>query len=198
MVVHGHRGGLVPEVLQKLLDDVAAHRGAPVWTQALTAEALTLPQQPSLLLVPLLLTPGSHVRSDVPALRQRLKDQGHGVRAVPFLGAWPPWINHLRSLVQQLEAVAVVHHPLRSGLADRYLSALRLTINRPLISADQLTGILPPCQPNTADRHGPFLALALAANRMTAQLGAAYSGTAALLDHPASRQLLFNLLIDLP
>ena len=198
VVVHGHRGGLVPEVLQQLLDSVALHRGAPVWIQALTADALHLPPQAALWLVPLLLTPGSHVRFDLPALRQRLKDEGHGVKVMPFLGSWPAWIRHLRTLAQDLDAVAVVHHPLRPGLADRYLSALSLDIDRPLISADRLTGDFHSSQSGTTNHHGPFLALALAPNRMTAQLGATYDGTAALLDHPASRQHLFNLLTRLP
>ena len=83
VVVHGHGGGAVPAVLQSLLDELAQARGAAVWVQALTAEPVELPPRQKLLLVPLLLTPGSHVRVDVPAIRQRLRGLGHQVMALP-------------------------------------------------------------------------------------------------------------------
>jgi hypothetical protein len=124
VVVHGHGGGAVPAVLQCLLDELAQARGAAVWVQALTAEPVELPPRQKLLLVPLLLTPGSHVRVDVPAIRQRLRGLGHQVMALPFLGAWQPWLQHLRQLGCEAERQVVVHHPLRPGIADRYLHVL--------------------------------------------------------------------------
>ena len=137
--------------------------------------------------MPLLLTPGSHVRVDVPAIRERLRALGHQVIPLPFLGAWPPWLEHLRKLGCDAEKQVVVHHPLRPGIADRYLHVLSQVIGLPLRSADSCDAEL--------DR---VLPLALAPNRMTAHLSNQQGGGLALLEHPASRQFLFELLLDLP
>ncbi len=185
VVVHGHGGGAVPAVLQCLLDELAQARGAAVWVQALTAEPVELPPRQKLLLVPLLLTPGSHVRVDVPAIRQRLRGLGHQVMALPFLGAWQPWLQHLRQLGCEAERQVVVHHPLRPGIADRYLHVLSQELGLPC-------GVLTPAE---LDR---VLPLALAPNRMTAHLSAQQGDGLALLEHPATRQFLFELLLDLP
>ena len=183
LVVHGHAGGQIPEVLVDLVSELARSRQAPVWMQALTADPLDLPQGLPLVLVPLLLTPGSHVRSDVPAIRQRLRDQGHRVQALPFLGAWGPWLEHLRGLA----APAVLHHPLRPGVADRYLAALSAYVGVSCLSADR-----------SSEGDAAALPLALAPNRMTAHLQSAASPCLALLERPATRQFLLNLLLDLP
>jgi len=183
LVVHGHAGGQIPEVLVDLVSELARDRQAPVWMQALTADPLDLPQGLPLVLVPLLLTPGSHVRSDVPAIRQRLRDQGHRVQALPFLGAWGPWLEHLRGLA----APAVLHHPLRPGVADRYLAALSAYVGVPCLSADR-----------SGEGDAAALPLALAPNRMTAHLQTEASPCLALLERPATRQFLLNLLLDLP
>ena len=174
-------------MLQSLLDELAQARGAAVWVQALTAEPVELPPRQKLLLVPLLLTPGSHVRVDVPAIRQRLRGLGHHVMALPFLGAWQPWLQHLRQLGCEAERQVVVHHPLRPGIADRYLHVLSQELGLPLRSADTCDAEL--------DR---VLPLALAPNRMTAHLSAQQEGGLALLEQPATRQFLFELLLDLP
>ena len=187
VVVHGHDGGIVPAVLQSLLDEVAQARGAGVWVQALTAEPVELPPRQKLLLVPLLLTPGSHVRVDVPGIRQRLREHGHEVMSLPFLGAWHPWLQHLSQLGCDAGCQVVVHHPLRSGVADRYLHVLSQVIGLPLRSADSCDAGL--------DR---VLPLALAPNRMTAHLGSQQGGGLALLEHLATREFLFELLLDLP
>lgn len=183
LVVHGHAGGQIPQVLLDLVGDLARGRQAPVWMQALTADPLELPPGLPLVLVPLLLTPGSHVRSDVPAIRQRLRDQGHRVQALPFLGAWGPWLEHLRSLA----APAVLHHPLRPGVADRYLLALSEYLGVPCLSADR-----------SGEGDAAALPLALAPNRMTAHLRTEDSACLALLERSATRQFLLNLLLDLP
>ena len=183
LVVHGHAGGAIPQVITELLSDLIEARQAPVWLQALTADPVELPPGQSLLLVPLLLTPGSHARRDVPGIRDRLRRDGHQVCSLPFLGAWGPWLEHLRSL----GAPSVLHHPLRPGVADRYLSALSRYLGVPCLSAD---------------RSGPSdaaaLPLALAPNRMTAHLRTEESPCLALLERAATRQFLFNLLLDLP
>ena len=79
VIVHGHGDGAIPQLLLSLLEGLQQQRQAPVWIQALTAEPLELPSAQHMLMVPLLLTPGSHVRCDVPLLRQRFRAQGHQV-----------------------------------------------------------------------------------------------------------------------
>ena len=187
VVVHGHSGGVVPAVLEQALDALAEQRSAPVWVQPLTADPVALPPGERLLVVPLLLTPGSHARFDLPALRARLRTAGHEVVLLPFLGAWPAWLEHLRHLVATAGSGSVLHHPLRPGVADRYLSALSQRVERPLISEWTVDGA----------GGGPF-PLALAPNRITAQLEEAGFEAPALLERPATRDLVFTLLRNLP
>ena len=187
VVVHGHGGGAVPPVLQAWLEELACQRSAPVWIQPLTAEPLELPPQQSLLLVPLLLTPGSHVRHDIPAIRARLRAAGHRLLVLPFLGAWPAWIQHLAEIARAADCRSVLHHPLRPGLADRYLAQLSSRLELPLVSAAQADAALDHALP-----------LALAPNRMTAQLAHGREPLPALLERPQTRQFLFDLLLDLP
>lgn len=187
VVVHGHAGGLVPELIRHWLMPLAALRGAPVWVQALTAEPLSLPPGVRLMVVPLLLTPGSHARFDVPAIRERLRAAGHPVVLLPFLGAWPIWVEHLSQLAAAAPRQLLLHHPLRPGVADRYLAALQRRLQVPLSSE----------LPDGSDAAAP-LPLALAPNRMTAQLEDAGHPAPALLERPATRDLVFTLLRNLP
>lgn len=194
LVVHGQSGGVLPPLLEPWLAPLAAQRGAPVWVQALTAEPLLLPPAQRLLLVPLLLTPGSHVRHDIPAIRQRLRGAGHRVVALPFLGAWEPWLEHLATLAAAVNGGGtLLHHPLRAGVADRYLEALQQRLGLMPVSAIGSAAR----QSGAADGQDP-LPLALAPNRMTAQLQDAGIAAPALLERPATRDLVFNLLLNLP
>ena len=193
VVVHGHSGGVVPAVLVRALEALAKQRPAPVWVQALTAEPVDLPPGERLLVVPLLLTPGSHARFDLPALRARLRVAGHEVVLLPFLGAWPAWLDHLRALVAALGCDSVLHHPLRSGVADRYLQAVAQRLERPLISDWPMDGTT-----DASGTTGGPLPLALAPNRITAQLEDAGIDAPALLERPATCDLVFTLLRNLP
>lgn len=186
LVVHGQSGGVVPPLVDQWLTPLAERRGAPVWVQALTAEPLPLPPDQRLLLVPLLLTPGSHVRHDLPAIRHRLRCAGHRVVQLPFLGAWMPWLEHLAALAAAPSCSSLLHHPLRVGVADRYLAALR-----------QKLGVVPVSALGGVAGQDP-LPLALAPNRMTAQLQDEGIAAPALLERPATRDLVFNLLLNLP
>ena len=91
LVVHGRSGGVVPDCLASLPDLLAQRRSAPVQLEVLTAEqpVSALPQ--SSWIVPLLLLPGAHARTDVPAIRDRLRGAGASVRLLPFLGSWITW-----------------------------------------------------------------------------------------------------------
>ena len=193
LVIHGHSGGMLPPLLKPWLEPLAEQRGAPVWVQALTAEPLLLPPDQRLLLVPLLLTPGSHVRDDIPAIRDRLRGAGHHVVPLPFLGAWGAWLEHLSQLASAAKCSTLLHHPLRQGVADRYLATLQRRLALTPLSSS--TG--PIRQPGAAAGQDP-LPLALAPNRMTAQLQDAGIAAPALLERPATRDLLFNLLLNLP
>ena len=93
LVVHGRSGGVVPDCLASLPNLLAQRRSAPVQLEVLTAEqpVSALPQ--SSWVVPLLLLPGAHARTDVPAIRNRLRGSGASVRLLPFLGSWITWWN---------------------------------------------------------------------------------------------------------
>ena len=77
--------------------------------------------------------------------------------------------------------------PFVRGLLSAICTFLARRLALPLRSADTCDAEL--------DR---VLPLALAPNRMTAHLSAQQEGGLALLEHPATRQFLFELLLDLP
>lgn len=203
LVVHGRSGGVIPSCWLELADVVARRRQAPVLLEALTAAE---PVQAGVMvpgsnpehqwLVPLLLLPGSHVRSDLPQIRQRLRETGISTTLLPFLGAWPHWRDLLGRWLTSADDLAaasqaVVHHPVRPGPADRYLNLLATQLGCPLVPADQWEVFErqnPGCQPRP---------LALAPNRMAEALRQA-GGSPALLEVPLVRSGLIDLLAALP
>ena len=193
LVVHGRSGGAVPDCLASLPPLLAQRRSAPVQLEVLTAEqAVSAPLQPAWI-VPLFLLPGAHARTDVPAIRDRLHGVGASVRLLPFLGAWTSWWDAVLSalpLPERRDAV-LVHHPLRPGVADRFLTMLSSRLALPLVSFD--------AWPEFQQRHPRArpLPLALAPNRMTEALSEA-GGLPPLLEHPPTRQALIDLLVSLP
>mgnify|MGYP001551744308 FL=1 len=196
LVVHGRSGGRIPACCLALADAVSTARQTPVLIEALTAE--TPPPSPRLQhqwLVPLLLLPGSHVRHDLPAIRQRLRGLGATVTLLPFLGAWRPWVSMLRHWLSRSMAEpscrVVVHHPLRPGPAERYLHHLARELACPLVPADAWQAF---AQRSPASYPLP---LALAPNRMSEVLRQA-GGSAALLEDPVIRSGLIDLLVALP
>ena len=193
MVVHGRAGGVVPTCLSSFVDDLQGKRSAPVQLQALTADEFPHVSDRPLLLLPLLLWPGAHARTDVPAIRQRLCIDGARVTMLPFLGAWPFWWSLVASSMQhQLEPSSVlVHHPLREGVADRFLAMLSASLKLPLVSFDRW----PEHQTQHADARP--IPLALAPNRMTESLRQV-DAPPPLLEHPSIREGLLDLLACLP
>jgi hypothetical protein len=207
LVVHGRSGGVLPDELVALAAELEGRRQAPVRLQALTAAAppprdCLLQSGVPLTLVPLLLLPGGHVRQDVPAIAAQWRRQGAAVQRWPFLGAWPRWQQGLRRELQTLAAgpgqgasppPLLLHHPLASPLAGRYLAVLEQVCAARAVptpySAD-----CPQELPLTSD--APALPLALAANRLTDRFGA-WVGPP-LLERPALRALLLELLEALP
>ena len=193
LVVHGRSGGVVPDCLASLPDLLAQRRSAPVQLEVLTAEqpVSALPQ--SSWVVPLLLLPGAHARTDVPAIRNRLLGAGASVRLLPFLGSWGNWWNAVLAALPASERAdaVLVHHPLRPGVADRFLTMLSSRMALPLVPFDAC-----PAFQQLHPRAWP-LPLALAPNRMTEALSEA-GGLPPLLEYQPTRQALIDLLVSLP
>ena len=193
LVVHGRSGGVVPDCLASLPELLAQRRSAPVQLEVLTAEQPVSALPKSSWVVPLLLLPGAHARTDVPAIRKRLRGSGASVRLLPFLGSWITWWNSvLSALPESMRRDAVmVHHPLRPGVADRFLAMLASRLALPLVPFDawpEFQQRYPRARP---------LPLTLAPNRMTEALSEA-GGLPPLIEHPPTRQALIDLLVSLP
>jgi sirohydrochlorin ferrochelatase len=202
LVVHGRAGGAIPVELSELAEELEHRRGAPVRLQALTAERPPeLPTSPAspLMLVPLFLLPGGHVRRDLPAIATSWAAQGP-LRRLPFLGAWPAWQRALAAEVEALaagaaggDAPALLHHPLEGPLPARYLAHL-----------SGVTGAVCRAAPYSADAaeslplpgQAAVLPLALAANRLTDTLPERLGPP--LLRRKRFRHLLVQILEDLP
>lgn len=193
LVVHGRTGGVVPDSLLELIEAVRRQRVAPVQLEVLTADKPPACPKQQCWLIPLLLWPGEHVRTDVPAIRSRLKRNGATVTMLPFLGAWPSWWTLVGEALRPLALPdsVLVHHPLRPGVADRFLQDLSDRLALPLLPFDQW--------PDHLQQHPAAhpLPLALAPNRMTEALSEA-GHLPPLLDHPLIRQGLIDLLAALP
>jgi hypothetical protein len=85
----------------------------------------------------------------------------------------------------------LVHHPLRQGVADRFLAMLATRLALRLVAFDawpEFQKLHPRARP---------LPLTLAPNRMTEALREA-GGLPPLLEHPPTRQALIDLLVSLP
>ena len=193
LVVHGRSGGVVPGCLCTLEEELESIRRAPVQLDVLTSEEDLRDLDSPAWLFPLLLWPGSHVCSDVPGIRAQLRACGVNVTMLPFLGALPQWWSVvMTALVPDLSAQSVlVHHPLRPGVADRFLAMLASRLALPLVAFDawhEFQQRHPRARP---------LPLTLAPNRMTEALSEA-GGLPPLLEYPPTRQALIDLLVALP
>ena len=205
LVVHGRAGGVIPVELLDLARQLEEGRGAPVRLEALTAgEPPALPAGSAttpLLLAPLFLLPGSHVRRDVPRIAARCRQRGP-LRRLPFLGSWPAWQGALAAELAALKAPAdapagdgpwLLHHPLEGPLGAAFLAHL-----------EAVTGgrcrATPYSAPTPADAPlplpGPALPLALAANRLTDALPSPLG--VPLLQRPRFRAVLLEALMALP
>ncbi len=199
LVIHGRSGGRIPDCLQRLSAAVADCRGTPVHLEVLTAErrspAKFLTPSQTQWLVPLLLLPGSHVRNDVPQIRNRMQREGSNVHTLPFLGSWECWWMLMSSWITNLSvqhpSLALVHHPLRPGLSSRFLSSLQHRFDLPVVSFDVW---------NQFSRDHPQvipLPFSLAPNRMSEALRQV-GGLPSLLENSELRQGLIHCLAELP
>jgi sirohydrochlorin ferrochelatase len=228
LLAHGRDGGMIPPELQQLAAELRDRRRAPVLVQVLTAAApdpdpdfwQAAQRAGAVVLVPLLLLPGGHVRRDLPeiaaAWRQRPEMLGLRLRRLPFLGAWPRWQSLLAAELRRASArggaeVVWLHHPLEGPLASRFLSYQTIVFGCRGLAAPYTA------EPGriSSDLPSPavLVPLTLAANRLTDRLlaspavfataGAApASGCFALvpplLDLAALRQFLLSALEVLP
>ena len=203
LVVHGRAGGVIPVELLDLARQLEEGRGAPVRLEALTAgEPPALPAGSAttpLLLAPLFLLPGSHVRRDVPRIAARCRQRGP-LRRLPFLGSWPAWQGALAAELAALKAPAPVgvapwllHHPLEGALGAAFLAHLEAVTGgrcrpTPYTASNPEDAPLP--------LPGPALPLALAANRLTDALPSPLG--LPLLQRPRFRAVLLEALRALP
>lgn len=225
LVVHGRQGGEIPPSLRALAAELEQRRGSPVLLQALTAAA---PQADprfwgaarragAFTLVPLLLLPGGHVRSDVPAIAAHWRQRataGHTAGAAaprlrrrPFLGAWPDWQQALaQALADALAPMAVaaqasapvpvarwLHHPLQGRLAARYVTHLEAVLRQSALATPYSAGTadlpLPPGAPLL------LLPLTLAANRLSESLQSSLAANPTPGDPPLT---LLPPLLEIP
>ena len=193
LVVHGRSGGVVPESLIELRKSLQQRRQSPVQLEVLTADAPPVCPEQASWLVPLLLWPGSHARADVPQIASRMQREGAVVSVLPFLGAWQCWWSLVAEALKPfaVPGSVLVHHPLSSEEADRFLLQLSERMGLPLLSFDHWFDYQ---QSHPESRP---LMLALAPNRMTEALSEA-GPVPPLLDHPLIRQGLIDLLAALP
>ena len=193
LVVHGRSGGVIPDCLIELAETLARLRSAPVQLDALTAECELSSMSRAAWLIPLFLLPGSHVRHDIPSIRRTLRDRGEMVTSLPFLGGWPLWWDLVREDLRgqgNPASTALLHHPLRPGVANRFLAALSQRLGCPVMAFDCW---MAQC---STDRFRPY-PLVLAPNRMTDALEASDDSTT-LLERPRLHEGLIDLLAALP
>ena len=88
-------------------------------------------------------------------------------------------------------STVLVHHPLRDGVATRFLTSLSAQLGLPLVSFDRWA------EHQSSRPQDRPLPLALAPNRMTEALSGA-NVAPPLLDHPLVRQGFIDLLAALP
>ncbi len=195
LVIHGRSGGVVPPCFKDLLMAVRDIREAPVELEVLTAEQPEPVRCDCQWLVPLLLLPGSHARCDVPQIRDRLRREGVVVKPLPFLGSWEFWwllmSGWIADVAAQHPSLALVHHPLRPGLPDRFLTSLQRRFALPLVPFDRWDRFAVE-HPNVVP-----LPLSLAPNRMSEALRQV-GGLPSLLEDPFLRRGLIDCLAALP
>ncbi|WP_255003475.1 CbiX/SirB N-terminal domain-containing protein [Cyanobium sp. HWJ4-Hawea] len=219
LLVHGRQGGVIPVVLQQLAAELEKRRRSPVILQAFTAAApegdpsfwMAARRAGALSLVPLLLLPGEHVRSDVPAiarhwqLRSRARlGQVVALRRRPFLGAWPQWQQLLAAEWGKAaggRSLLWLHHPLQGALADRFLKYLAGVLalpGAPAAYSDPQAILAAQAEPPVV-----LAPLTLAPNRLSESLKMVRLAPPAevlppLLDLPAVRDFLLSSLEALP
>ena len=139
LLVHGSKGGEIHSSLISTLDQLKRYKNRSVSIEALTQE---VPPQvevgkKSMLLVPLFLLPGTHVRSDVPKILKRFQDDGKNIKLFPFLGSFRPWLSLIGNWINNhspFDKPALIHHPVSSDTSSVFLKSLENVLDTPLYS----------------------------------------------------------------
>ncbi|WP_320675825.1 DNA mismatch repair protein MutS [Prochlorococcus sp. MIT 1300] len=195
LIVHGRPGGFVESCLMDLASSLRSRRGSSVVVEALTADSLPITSSKSAWLIPLFLLPGHHVRHDVPLIRDRLHHLGVKVNLLPFLGAWYSWNRLLLEFLTSKVchgSVALIHHPIRQGLGDRYISSLKQFLKTQIIPFENWNSY----DLLTKKQYYP-IPLALAPNHMADSMNE-FDGISSLLEIDFLYVSLANLLMALP
>ena len=195
LVVHGSSGGRIHDLVSLIASTVSKERGCRVHVQALTGAYPPKTSLKSVWLVPLFLLPGTHVRYDIPQIRDRLRKQAVEATLLPFLGSWNALHVSLRAFIKSksdFAPFALIHHPLRPGIASRYLFSLKKRLQIPIISWDHWKEF----QSTSKKKYYP-IPFALTPNRNTTDLFPS-NGASSLLEIQLFRSQIIRVLRALP
>ena len=195
LVVHGSSGGRVHDLVSSIASAVSKQRGCHVQVEALTAGEPPLKSCKSVWLVPLFLLPGTHVRYDIPQIRDRLRMQAVEATLLPFLGSWNALYFSLLEFIRtksEFSRIALIHHPLRPGIASRYLFSLKKRLQVPIISWDHWKEF----QSTSKKKYYP-IPFALTPNRNTTDLLPS-NGPSSLLEIQLFKSQIIRVLGALP
>ena len=127
LIIHGSKKGFVHPIMDIIINEVQKRRGKTVELEVLTENSYQVSKSKFIWLVPLFLLPGTHVRKDVPLIRNRLKNELINTKLTPYIGSWNNWINILSEMIK-VEKKSVIpvllHHPLRSKIASDHMQYL--------------------------------------------------------------------------
>ena len=127
LIIHGSKKGFVHPIMNIIVDEVQKRRGKLVELEVLTENSYQASRSKFIWLVPLFLLPGTHVRIDVPLIRNRLKKELINTKLTPYIGSWNKWINILIQMIKvEKKSVnpVLLHHPLRSKIASEHMQYL--------------------------------------------------------------------------
>ena len=127
LIIHGSKNGFVHPIIDIIINEVQKRRGKLVELEVLTENSYQASTSNFIWLVPLFLLPGTHVRKDVPLIRNRLKNELINTKLTPYIGSWNSWINILIEFIKEekkLVTPVLLHHPLRSKIASDHMQYL--------------------------------------------------------------------------
>ena len=127
LIIHGSKNGIVHPIIDIIINEVQKRRGKLVELEVLTENTYQASTSNFIWLVPLFLLPGTHVRKDVPLVRNRLKNELINTKLTPYIGSWNSWINILIEFIKEEKksvTPVLLHHPLRSKIASDHMQYL--------------------------------------------------------------------------
>ena len=101
LIIHGSKNGFVHPIIDIIINEVQKRRGKLVELEVLTENTYQASTSNFIWLVPLFLLPGTHVRKDVPLVRNRLKNELINTKLTPYIGSWNSWINIIIEFIKE-------------------------------------------------------------------------------------------------